>query len=62
MNPFWTWMALWIPHSIAPNMVTLSALVCTSAAVIACLVNDTTFEAQLPSYMYFMSAAAVFIF
>jgi len=62
MNPFWEKMASFVPASVAPNMVTLSALFFTMTAVTAFLVNDTTFEAQLPPYLYWLGAFGVFMF
>jgi hypothetical protein len=62
MNPFWNWMASWIPATIAPNAVTLSALLWTITAVVACLVHDSTFEAKLPWYLYIFGGFSIFAF
>ena len=62
MNPFWNWAASFIPASIAPNAVTLSALFPTVTAVIACLVHDSTFEGEIPAYLYIYGALAIFTF
>lgn len=62
LNPWWVWFAAQIPHSIAPNMVSLAGLMVTTIAVVAVLVNDTTLEGQIPDYLYFYGAFAIFMF
>jgi len=43
-------------------MVSLSGLIVTTIAVVAVLVNDTTLEGEIPTYLYFYGAFATFMF
>jgi ethanolaminephosphotransferase len=62
LNPFWNWAASYIPNSVAPNAVTLSALIGTTSAVVAVLVHDSTYEKELPWYLYFWGGLGIFAF
>ena len=62
LNPFWNWLASFIPKTVAPNMVSLSALLLPTISVISFLINDSTLEAKLPWYLYLFGAFAVFMF
>jgi len=62
MNPYWEWCASKVPATIAPNLVTLSGLFFTITAVVACLVYDSTFEGDIPTFVHILGAFSVFCF
>lgn len=54
LNPFWTWLAQFIPASIAPNVITLAGFICQ---LLAFWVSDPSVVQWIGSKTSAISAA-----
>ena len=62
MQPFWNGVAKLIPHSIAPNMITLIGFLIQLSAVLLYLSHDTTLSKPMPIWMHVYGAVCLFIY
>jgi len=62
MTPWWNFVAGFIPHSIAPNMVTLIGLIINISGVAVFLYHDTTQTKEIPLWCHFYASMCLFLY
>ena len=62
IQPWWNFVASLVPHSIAPNMVTLIALAVNISGCGVLLYHDTTQTKEVPLWCHYYAAACLFIY
>ncbi|CAM9150422.1 unnamed protein product [Phaeothamnion confervicola] len=62
MTPFWNRAVTWLPRWIAPNLVTFCGLVCVLLATALLAWHCPSLDEPVPSWIYFVLAASVFVY
>lgn len=62
LTPFWEWLVALIPLSIAPNVVTLVALVCSLGSSALVLASNFSLASPMPTWVYVLAALLVFCY
>jgi ethanolaminephosphotransferase len=62
MQPWWEFVAKLVPHSIAPNMVTLIGLGLNVSGVCVFLYHDTTQTKEIPMWCHLYGAMCLFLY
>lgn len=62
MQPFWEGVTKLLPMWLAPNLITLSALMIVLISVMIFAVHDGTLSADFPSWYYYQAAFALFLY
>ena len=62
MGYWWNCFVLVIPKSVAPNLVTLIALILAIANTILFLFEDTTFAKDIPISYHYLTAFTLFMY
>jgi len=62
MQPWWNFVEEWIPMSVAPNMVTLWALIINISGVLLYLSHDFTQSQPMPIWYHFYASMCLFVY
>ncbi|KAL0222487.1 hypothetical protein RCL1_002341 [Eukaryota sp. TZLM3-RCL] len=61
LKPYWDYMIKFIPYNVAPNMVTMWGLLCSSLPSIVIL-SYVFFEKTVPRFWFLLSAVGIFAY
>lgn len=62
LEPFWTWLARYVPERVAPNAITLSGFGFVALALAVTLAFCPALVGRAPAWVYAFDALAVFAF
>lgn len=62
LNPFWTWVAEFMPPWLAPNMITLIGISAIVSNLLLVQIYISDFESQAPMWVYFWFAFSLLFY
>lgn len=62
MSVFWVWIVEYLPRDLAPNLITVYALISSCLPAFAFVFYDPTMLLDYPSIMYIVAAIGIFLY